>query len=103
MLRHVLGLGEPAEQPRTDRIDQPFFGGLVHRIIEAVLEEAGVQICARQGELADWLAIARRLSREQFERFLDAYPLRGRGVVRRERHRLERTVRYFLEEEGLLS
>jgi len=97
LLERLLGFWQRREGGETHRIDPASYGELFHAVIEAFARTHGLAFGARERDLAHWLAESEGIAGAAFEAFLEAYPLIGEGVVDRERRRLGRDVRTFVE------
>lgn len=98
MLERLIRLAAPVAAPSTDVIEPIAYGSLFHAAVERFLREAGAALCARTGELDDWIERARTIASEEFDELCHVYPLRGADSIERERQRLlrqtEQLVRY---------
>lgn len=97
LLERLLGFWQRRGGGETHRIDPASYGDLFHAVVEAFSCTHGPAFGARERDLAHWLAASERIAGAAFEGFLDEYPLIGEGVTDRERRRLGRDVRSFLE------
>jgi RecB family exonuclease len=97
LFRRLLRLDEPAEAPSVREIGQPYYGALVHRVAEAFFTAHGHEFCGRAGTLAGWQAALDTVVEQEFERFLESYPLAGGAVRRVQRERLRQDVHELLE------
>jgi RecB family exonuclease len=96
-LERVLHLDAPSERPPMREIGQPYYGTLVHRVMEQFLREHGERFCRKDGTFEGWtdriLAVADRC----FDEFGAEYPLLGDGTTATQRDRVRRDVRTLLQ------
>jgi PD-(D/E)XK nuclease superfamily len=99
LLERLLGFWCRAGGVETHRIDPASYGKLVHSVAERFSRAHGLAFGARECNLTHWLDLADRLAEAELDAFLTAYPLIGDGVVQRERRRLSRDIRTFIEDD----
>ncbi|MEO7730173.1 MAG: PD-(D/E)XK nuclease family protein, partial [Kofleriaceae bacterium] len=99
LLERLLGFWCRAGSVETHRIDPASYGKLVHAVAERFSRTHGPAFGARERDVAHWLEVADRLADAVLDAFLVAYPLIGESVVQRERRRLRRDVRTFIEDD----
>jgi RecB family exonuclease len=88
----LLHREEPPRRPPTDAIDSLAFGSLLHSIAEIFFREQGPEFCRQERDEVEWQRRMKRIAEQEFERFRNRYPLRGRNVIERERQHVLRTA-----------
>jgi hypothetical protein len=96
LLGRLLRFEEPACAPSLREIGQPAYGSLFHLVAEEVFRAHGSRLCAREGTLAGWLAVADPIIDRLFDDFLEQYPLVGAAVRGAQRQRLRDDVHDLL-------
>ncbi|MBZ5537504.1 MAG: PD-(D/E)XK nuclease family protein [Acidobacteriia bacterium] len=89
LLECVLGWEEPNEPPMGMEIDALAYGSLLHRVVERFLKENGTDFSARKGDLKKWLGSAKEIALDEFNEFLDEYPLIGAALRERKQRQLQ--------------
>jgi hypothetical protein len=97
LLEHVLHLDAPPEPPPSREIGQPYYGTLVHRVMERFLRQHGESFCSKDGAFDDWADRISVVADRCFEEFCAEYPLLGDGTTAAQRERLRRDVRALLQ------
>jgi RecB family exonuclease len=103
LLERVLYLGEPAARPSTDVIAPVVYGALFHAAAERFFGEAGAAICRRAATLDHWVARARAIGADEFEKLRHEYPMRGEDGIARERARLLQQIEHLVRYEWQLA
>ncbi|MGE3460109.1 MAG: PD-(D/E)XK nuclease family protein [Kofleriaceae bacterium] len=97
LYERVLGWNAPPEIADEDTVDALSYGSLFHRTAEVFYRTHGAAFGERELSLDAWKSLADVIAREEFDRFLETYPLTGEAIRSAARRRLQRDLGVLLE------
>ncbi|MGE3456925.1 MAG: PD-(D/E)XK nuclease family protein [Kofleriaceae bacterium] len=97
LYERVLGWDVPPEVADEDTVDALSYGSLFHRTAEVFYRAHGPAFGEREQSLDTWKSLADVIASEEFDRFLETYPLTGEAIRSAARRRLQRDLAVLLE------
>ncbi len=97
LYERVLGWAAPPEVADEDTVDALSYGSLFHRTAEVFYRAHGPAFGEREQSLDAWKTVADGIARDEFNRFLETYPLTGDAIRSAARRRLQRDLGVLLE------
>ena len=99
-LENILDWGEPPAAPSTREIGQPSYGSLLHQVAESFFRENGAAFTSSRRTPANWSTWRKKAEavvKDEFNSFLEEYPLLAGRVRKQQQQRLLRDFLRLLD------